>query len=43
MLTILIIYGAISFISLLFMLFLMLTAPNGWEDEKRFHQGRRND
>ena len=39
MLSVIIIYSVISFISLLFMLFLMLTAPKGWEDESGFHNG----
>lgn len=41
MLYVIIIYAVISFISLLFMLFLMLTAPRGWEDENGFHNGNK--
>jgi len=41
MLSVIIIYSVISFISLLFMLFLMLTAPKGWEDEAGFHNGNK--
>ncbi len=37
MFLIIVIYFTISFISLIFMLFLMFTAPEGYEDEKGFH------
>lgn len=41
MLFILVIYAVISFVSLLFMLFLMISAPKGWEDETGFHKGSK--
>ncbi len=37
MMTFLIIYAVISFIALLFIIYLMLIAPEGWEDKKGFH------
>ncbi len=41
MLTVIIVYGALTFISLFFVLILMITAPDGYEDNGGFHLGRK--
>ena len=39
MTSLILIYAVIAFVSLVFMVFLMLTSPWGWEDEKTgFHE-----
>lgn len=41
MLYVVIIFAVVSFISLLFMLFLTITAHKGWENENGFDRGRK--
>jgi len=38
MTSLILIYAVIAFVSLVFMVFLMLTSPWGWEDEQGFRE-----